>query len=88
VLFIADKVTVTGLTEVFLAGFLAGLTEGFEGFFAVFFNGFFATFFKSFLGDFFNVFFEVFLAIVSPLLLSKFGLSLHLHITPEIIRQE
>jgi hypothetical protein len=88
--FIVDKVTVTGLVEAFLAGFLAGLTEGLiKGFFAGFFNGFFAAFFKGFLGGFFNVFFfEVFLTIVSPLLLSKFCLSLHLHITPKFFRQE
>jgi len=89
VLFIVDKVTVAGLAETFLTGFLDGLTEGFtKGFFAGFFNGFFLIFFKGFLGGFFNVFFEVFFAIVSPLLLSKFGLSIHLHITPKIPRQE
>jgi len=87
--FIVDKVTATGLMGAFLAGFFDGLTEGFfKGFFAGFFNGFFVIFFKDFLGSFFNVFFEVFFAIVSPLLLSKFCLSLHLHITPEIPRQE
>jgi len=84
-----DKVTGTGLIGVLLAVFLDSLTEGFvKGFFAGFFNGFFATFFKGFLGGFFNVFFEVFFAIVSPLLLSEFCLSFHLHITPKILRQE
>jgi hypothetical protein len=88
-LFIVAKVTVTCLTEAFLGGFLDALSEGFiKGFFAGFFDGFFLIFFKGFLGGFFNVFFEVFLAIVSPLLLSKFGLPFHLHITPKFFRQE
>jgi hypothetical protein len=88
-LFIVDKVTLTGLKETLLTGFFSdGLIEGLaRGFLAGFFKGFFATFFKGFLGSFFNVFFEVFFAIV-PLLLSKFRLLLHLHITPKIPRQE
>jgi len=57
----ADKVTVTGLTETFFAFFLGGFTKGlFETFLAGFLASFFTSFFLAFSNGFLDGFLEVF----------------------------